>query len=185
MNFLPKNAKKQPYTGPVNLQNVLELEEVSSCTQGIQASAFRHFRIIIRTISWLDQFPCYLFLTTWGFSLLVQVVYSWDFTCECVGVTEQLLGLEAGVQCSLLSFRLEKLQRVGWKCPVFTTEACLPLPPSPALSTLCYDEFGYLTGEFPLMKLCKRSNLSHVVMVGYKIHELFKEILLLSLKCLC
>lgn len=132
--FLPKNAKKQPYTGPVNLQNVLELEEVSSCTQGIQASAFRHFRIIIRTISWLDQFLRYLFLTTWGFSLLVQVVYSWDFTCECVGVTEQLLGLEAGVQCSLLSFRLEKLQRVGWKCPVFATEACLSLPPSPALS---------------------------------------------------
>lgn len=81
----------------------------------IKGFAFRHFRIISKSLSWLrpvTMLPALNKLRVFPVgSLLVQAAANCGFLYEWVGFTVQVKGLEPGVQCPLLGFNWGSFRR--------------------------------------------------------------------------
>lgn len=166
----------------MNLQNVLELDEVSSCTQGIQEfvliQTFQNHHQNNFLASPVSMLP--------GFNnsrvFLVGSSYSWMHRTD--RITPGSGGWSSWLSARLYIGKTSEGRR-GVSCVHSWSMPTIPPSRHLASSLPCYDELGYLTGKYPLRKLCKRSDVSHAVMVGYKIHDLPLNFSLLYLKSLC
>lgn len=156
----------------MNLQKALEFNEVSSCAQIIHELSFTHSRITIKIISWLDQFLCCLLL------IFKLWLHSWRR-----GIHRATNGVGGWVRCSVLG--LEKLQKFGRKRHVFTIKACLPFhSPGTQLAHSAVVNVA-ISQESLSLRDCVKEALNQTVVAGYKIHDLFKKLLLLYLKGFC